>query len=195
MHRLDTMRRATWVYITVYDAGASLNFNLLSTLVNVLSIGYKLGKTTSAQLALVISTCGEWRGHGACAVTCSALRCNCRVLEYQIFLKYPVVQQVIHRFKWSVYIFHLKCCRFREDRYYLSIFPKDRSSMSGQFLEMQFVQISQAFTAALFYAPHYPKFCIIKRCSYFESTPHFERMAFKFKVNLSSSILEHILSG
>ena len=96
-------------------------------LLNVLSVGYKLGKTTSAQL--VVSTCGERRGHGACALTCSALRCNCRVLVYQIFLKYPVVQQVFHRFKWSVYIFHLKCCRFREDRYYLSIFPKDRSRM------------------------------------------------------------------
>ena len=98
-------------------------------LVNVLSIGYKLGKTTSAQL--VVSTCGERerRGHGACALTCSALRCNCRVLVYQIFLKYPVVQQEFHRFKWSAYIFNLKCCRFREDRYYLSIFPKDRSWM------------------------------------------------------------------
>ena len=97
-------------------------------LLNVLSVGYKLGKTTSAQL--VVSTCGERRrGHGACALTCSALRCNCRVLEYQIFLKYPVVQQEFHRFKWSAYIFNLKCCRFREDRYYLSIFPKDRSWM------------------------------------------------------------------
>ena len=66
------------------------SFNLLSMLVNVLSVGYKLRKTTSAQL--VVSTCGEWRGHGACAVTCNALRCNCHVLEYQIFLKYPVVQ-------------------------------------------------------------------------------------------------------
>ena len=100
-------------------------------LLNVLSVGYKLGKTTSAQL--VVSTYVWWaRAEGTwclCILTCSALRCNCRVLVYQIFLKYPVVQQEFHRFKWSAYIFNLKCCRFREDRYYLSIFPKDRSWM------------------------------------------------------------------
>ena len=96
-------------------------------LLNVLSVGYKLGKTTSAQL--VVSTCGERRGHGTWALTCSALQCNCRVLVYQIFLKYPVVQQEFHRFKWSAYIFNLKCCRFREDWYYLSIFPKAHSQM------------------------------------------------------------------
>ena len=143
-------------------------------LLNVLSVGYKLGKTTSAEL--IVSLCSEWRGHGACALTCSVLRCNCHVLVYQIFLKYPVVQQVFHKFKWSVYIFRLKCCRFREDWYYLSIFPKDRSWMFVDvrtIFGMQFVQISQAFTAALFYTPHYQKFCIIKRCSYVESTPHF----------------------
>ena len=122
--------------------------------------------------------------------------------EYQIFLKYLSVKQVFHRFKWSVFSTWSAVVFWKTD-IICPFFPKivhggtcvDVLTIFGNANRSDLTSI---YRSSYMYTRHYRKFFIIKHCSYFESTPQnciFERMEFKFKVNLLSAIWNIFLSG